>query len=50
MHILTIKPRGRGNWRTSELRACGDLIRAGDTININGRFYRVISIREEALL
>jgi hypothetical protein len=47
MHVLTVKPRGRGNWRTSIIRAAGDLLRPGDTIAVNGRMYRVISIRHE---
>jgi hypothetical protein len=45
MMILTIKPRGRGNWRTSEIRGAGEMFRPGDTIDVSGRLYRVVSIR-----
>jgi hypothetical protein len=48
--ILIIKPRGRGNWRTSELRAAGDLIRPGDTITVNGRAYRVVRVQAAGVL
>jgi hypothetical protein len=43
---LIIKPKGRGNWKTSSLRASGNVFRVGETIRMaNGQLYRIVDIK-----
>ena len=43
---LIIKPKGRGNWKTSSLRASGDVFKVGETIRMaNGMLYRIVDIK-----
>lgn len=42
---LIVKPRGRGNWQTSTIRASSNVFVVGDTIQVGGRLYRIIGIK-----
>jgi hypothetical protein len=42
---LIVKPRGRGNWRTSTIRAASNVFEVGETIQVGGRLYRIVEIK-----
>jgi hypothetical protein len=42
---LIVKPRGKGNWGTSKIRASAIGFNVGETIRVGYRLYRIIDIK-----